>query len=239
MTCKNLKRLPVCSVLTVAVCWSLASCGGGGGGSDTAFPPAVASTLPGAPVAALPVPVATAAPDATTSAAPVALPTAPATVTATATAASSGVDGSCGLNSAAGIEAEVMQRINTLRASGAVCGTTAFAGASALVWNNTLVLAAKGHSADMAQKNYFSHTSQDGRTAGQRITAAGYDWSTYGENIAAGQRTVEQVMNGWISSPGHCQNLMNPNFRDVAVACVRNDSAYYRLYWTMELGRSR
>ena len=231
MTCTNLKRLSACSALAVAVCGSLASCGGGGG--DTALASGIASTLPGVPVAALPAPVATAAPDATISAAPVAVPTAP------ATASSSGVDGSCGLNGAAGIEAEVMQRINTLRASGAVCGTTAFAVASTLVWNNTLLLAAKGHSADMAQKNYFSHTSQDGRTAGQRITAAGYNWSSYGENIAAGQRTVEQAMNGWISSPGHCQNLMNPNFRDVAVACVRNDAADYRLYWTMELGRSR
>ena len=132
-----------------------------------------------------------------------------------------------------------MQRLNALRASGAVCGTTGYAATGALAWNPLLLKAAAGHSTDMAQKNYFSHTGQDGRSPAQRITAAGYNWSTIGENIAAGQRSVEEVMSGWAKSPGHCQNLMNPNFREVAVACVRNDAADYRLYWSMELGRSR
>ena len=91
----------------------------------------------------------------------------------------------------------------------------------------------------MAQKNYFAHESQDGRTPAQRVTAAGYSWSTMGENIAGGQRSFEEVMTGWTNSPGYCQNLMNPNFRDVAVACIRNDAATYRLYWAKELGRSR
>ncbi len=102
-----------------------------------------------------------------------------------------------------------------------------------------LLTAATGHSADMAKNNYFSHTSLDGRTFDQRITAAGYRWSAVGENIAAGQTSVQSVMTSWINSPGHCQNLMNPTFRDIGVACVRNDAAKYRLYWTMDLGRSR
>ena len=76
------------------------------------------------------------------------------------------------------------------------------------------------------------------RTPAQRVTAAGYIWSNVGENIAVGQRSVEEVMNGWTNSPGHCQNLIYLNFRDVAVACVRNVAATNRLYWTMELGRS-
>ena len=221
-------RARVKSTVAVAFFAGLAGCGGGG--SDL---PAV-SAAPGAAtstgVAPLPAPVAVA-----TVPPPVAAP-APATPATGTTAVG---DFSCGLNGAAGIEAEVLQRVNALRAAGAVCGATPYAATGPLAWNAALLLAAKGHSADMAQKNYFSHTSQDGRNAGQRVTAAGYTWSSYGENIAAGQASVEQVMSGWANSPGHCQNLMNPSFKDVAVACVRNDAADYRLYWTMNLGRSR
>ena len=90
----------------------------------------------------------------------------------------------------------------------------------------------------MADNNYFSHTSLDGRTFAQRITATGYRYTAAGENIAAGQTSVQSVMTGWINSPGHCQNLMNPTYRDIGMACVRNDAATYRLYWTMDLGRS-
>ena len=98
----------------------------------------------------------------------------------------------------------------------------------------------------MARKNYFARTRLDGRTPAhphtrtpaQRVTSAGYIWSNVGENIAVGQRSVEEVISGWTNSPGHCQNLTYLNFRDVAVACVRNVAATYRLYWTMELGRS-
>ncbi len=71
----------------------------------------------------------------------------------------------------------------------------------------------------------------------QRVMATGYSYTALGENIAAGQTSVQAVMTAWINSPGHCQNLMNPSFRDVAVACVRNNSSTYSLYWTMDLAR--
>ena len=89
----------------------------------------------------------------------------------------------------------------------------------------------------MANQNYFDHTSKDGRNPGQRMSAAGYSWSAYGENIAAGQTSAASVMAGWMESPGHCSNIMNKNFRDVAVACVVNSSSTYKRYWTMNLGR--
>ena len=209
----------------------LAACGGGGADAPSAG--AASSGGLASAVALLPPPVSGTAAVSTAA-------TAPAVVAPVSsnTAVGAVADFSCGLNGSAGIQAEVLQRVNALRAAGAVCGTTVFQPAPALAWNTALLGAAKGHSSDMALKNYFSHVSQDGRTAGQRITAAGYSWSTFGENIAGGQGSVEQVMTGWANSPGHCRNLMNPNFRDVAVACVRNDAADYRLYWTMNLGRS-
>lgn len=130
-----------------------------------------------------------------------------------------------------------MTLINQARASSRTCGSTAYPAAAALAWNGQLFDAAAGHSADMANQNYFDHTSKDGRNPGQRMSAAGYSWSAYGENIAAGQTSAASVMAGWMESPGHCSNIMNKNFRDVAVACVVNSSSTYKRYWTMNLGR--
>jgi uncharacterized protein YkwD len=132
-----------------------------------------------------------------------------------------------------------MTRINQARATSRTCGTTAYNAVAPVTWNAKLFDAAAGHAYDMASKNYFSHQSQDGRTFSQRITAAGYDWAAAGENIAAGQTTIDQVMNGWLQSAGHCANIMNGNFTEVAVSCVRNDSSTYKYYWVMELGRPR
>lgn len=213
--------------LLLGLCCALAACGGGGGDDLTDATPA-----------ALPVQVAIAPPAAATVPAPVATVAPAAPSVAAPSVASTAVNASCGLNATAGIQAEVLQRVNAVRASGAVCGTTTYAATPALNWNGLLLQAATAHSSDMAQNNYFSHTSLDGKTMVQRIQATGYRFSALGENIAAGQTTVQSVVSAWINSPGHCQNLMNPSYRDIAVACVRNDAASYRLYWTMELGRT-
>jgi uncharacterized protein YkwD len=213
----------------IALCLSgiVAACGGGGGdgestGTTAATPAPVQVTTP-----ALAPPATVAVPGTPTPA--------PAPAPAPVAAA---VDVNCGLNGAAGIQGEVMQRVNALRAAGAVCGTTVYAATGPLAWNSLLLQAASGHSSDMAQNNYFSHTSLDGRTMVQRVVATGYTYKALGENIAAGQSTVESVITGWTNSPGHCQNLMNPAFRDIGVACVRSDTSNYRYYWTMVLGRS-
>ena len=137
--------------------------------------------------------------------------------------------------------AGLLARINQVRASGANCGVDGVFGAAApLVWNDKLTLAAEGHSQDMAAKNYFSHTSADGRTLADRVNATGYSWSSLGENIAAGYPGVNAVMDGWIASPGHCANLMNAGFAEVGVTCVPGaGGATYSTYWTMDLGRPR
>lgn len=92
---------------------------------------------------------------------------------------------------------------------------------------------------DMAAQNYFSHISKDGRSLVDRINATGYAWSTIGENIAAGHATVDAVVDGWIASDGHCANIMNPAFQDVALACVPSSTSSYRTYWTMDAGKPR
>ena len=134
-------------------------------------------------------------------------------------------------------QTDLMTLINQARASSQTCGSTTYPATAAVAWNNNLFDAAAGHSADMANNNYFSHTSLDGRTFGQRITAAGYSWSNIAENIAAGQSSASSVMAGWMASSGHCSNIMNSRFTGVAVACVSNSSSTYNRYWTMNLGR--
>jgi uncharacterized protein YkwD len=132
---------------------------------------------------------------------------------------------------------EIMNRVNQARAAGRTCGSTSYGAAPALRWNGVLFNAAGAHSTDMAANNYFSHTSQDGRNPGQRITGAGYAWSGYGENIAAGQTSAQAVVDGWLASPGHCANIMNASYADMATACVASSTSTYRTYWTMDLAR--
>ena len=165
-------------------------------------------------------------------------PPAAAPASAPAASAAAAVGSTCGL---AAFRAGLLARINQVRASGADCGVDGvFGAASALTWNDKLTVAAEGHSQDMAAKNYFSHTSADGRTLADRINAAGYAWSSAGENIAAGYPTIDAVMNGWIASPGHCANLMNAGFAEVGVVCVPGSAGdTYSTYWTMDLGRPR
>jgi len=132
---------------------------------------------------------------------------------------------------------EILNRVNQARAAGRSCGTTYYGPAPALAWNTNLFNAAGAHSTDMAANNYFSHTSLDGRNAGQRITGAGYAWSAYGENIAAGQTSAQSVVDGWLASPGHCANIMNPGYADIGTACVAGGTSSYPTYWTMDLAR--
>jgi uncharacterized protein YkwD len=134
---------------------------------------------------------------------------------------------------------EILNRVNQARAAGRTCGSTSYAPAPALRWNGVLFNAAGAHSTDMAANNYFSHTSQDGRDPGQRITGAGYAWSGYGENIAAGQTSAQAVVDGWLASPGHCANIMNASYADMATACVASSTSTYRTYWTMDLAKPR
>ena len=89
----------------------------------------------------------------------------------------------------------------------------------------------------MAVNSYFSHTGLDGRSVAQRVSAAGYSWRAVGENIAGGPSSAAAVMSGWLSSAGHCANIMGIQYQDVAVACVQRSGSPYGRYWTMVLAR--
>ena len=146
----------------------------------------------------------------------------------------SGSGPTCGL---ANFQTDLLQRVNAVRAAGAQCGARgAFAATGPLQWHGVLVIAATRHSQDMVDHNFFSHTGSDNSSPAQRISDAGYGWSLAGENIAAGYRTVQEVMDGWMSSDGHCANIMNPALRDFGVVCVPGGASNtYSSYWTMDL----
>jgi len=134
---------------------------------------------------------------------------------------------------------EVLQHVNAARAHARDCGDMRMTVAAPLAWDDALFDAAVDHSRDMANHNYFDHTDRDGNRVMQRATARGYEWRAIGENIAGGDGSVDRVMNGWLRSPGHCRNIMNPEYTDIAVAGVERDGTRWGTYWTMVLGRRR
>ena len=132
-----------------------------------------------------------------------------------------------------------LELINAARAEARFCGPDYFEAAAELDWSPLLLKAAHAHSEDMTTHNFFNHMSSDGGTIGTRVTAAGYRWSSVGENIATGQTSSAMAVQGWIDSPGHCRNLMNPAFTEVALACSQDDGTDYTRYWTNVLAAPR
>jgi uncharacterized protein YkwD len=126
-------------------------------------------------------------------------------------------------------QATLLQLVNNVRQSGCTCGSTIMPPVSAITWNIRLETAAFNHSNDMYINDYFNHVGLNGSSAGERITAAGYIWITYGENIAKGYTSEQSVVAGWINSEGHCKNIMNASFREMGVGRAGS-------YWTQEFG---
>ena len=122
-------------------------------------------------------------------------------------------------------KSKILQLINNVRQTGCNCGTATMPAVAVLTWNDKLAKAAYDHSVEMKTNDYFSHTGLNGSNAGQRITAAGYTWKSWGENIANGYATEQAVVGGWLNSEGHCKNIMGANFKEMGVGRSEN-------YWT-------
>ena len=120
-------------------------------------------------------------------------------------------------------EQEVIRLTNAERAAGG-CGP--------LANNDKLHAAALGHSVDMAENDYFSHTSRDGSSMSDRVNRQGYQWRGLAENIAAGYRTPASVVDGWMNSQGHRDNIMNCNYTEIGVG-------FHDYYWTQNFGIPR
>jgi len=106
-----------------------------------------------------------------------------------------------------------------------------------LTQQKNLNAAAQWMARDLAQHHYFAHVDHQGRNIDQRFPAFGYtDWHTIGENIAAGQRTPETVVNGWMHSPGHRKNILTPSFREIGVGYYVDPASKLKRYWVQDFG---
>lgn len=83
-------------------------------------------------------------------------------------------------------------------------------GVTLVMENATLNAAAGAHAQDMVDNTYLSHTNLAGMSPGDRATAAGYDWDFMAENIAQGFNTEGSVVQAWMDSPDHRDNMLDP-----------------------------
>jgi uncharacterized protein YkwD len=130
------------------------------------------------------------------------------------------------------IKATILSEVNKVRASGCKCGRDKMPPAWALSWSDKLEKAAVRHAKDMFDNEHFDHKGTDGSTLSERINATGYKWTLIGENISFGYSDASEVVQGWISSPGHCRNMMNPSFKEMGAAKAGS-------YWVLDLGATR
>lgn len=165
---------------------------------------------------------------------PQAAPAPPATPAAPATPNAPANDG--WPDAWARFENETLVLTNQRRAMGAVCGDRSFGPALPLTMDATLRRAAREHSRDMGTRNYFEHSSPDGRSPDDRMRAAGWSGRSSGENIYGGPPTAAAVVDGWMKSPGHCANMMSPGFRIIGIGYADVPGSQLTHYWTQDFG---
>lgn len=132
---------------------------------------------------------------------------------------------------------EVLRLVNEARSTARKCGSTKYKAVPPVRADATLARVATAHSADMARRDYFSHTSKNGDSPFDRMKDAGYRYSSAGENIAAGFRTPSSVVNAWLKSPGHCRNIMKRSYTELGVGYAVGGT--YGTYWTQDFGNPR
>jgi uncharacterized protein YkwD len=110
-------------------------------------------------------------------------------------------------------------------------------GCKNLVVDRRLIAAANRHASEMARRGYFAHVNSRGERAGERVRDAGYKWSRYGENIARGQGSVADVVDDWMKSPDHRENIMDCDLREVGVGLAFG--ADRTPYWVQDFASPR
>jgi uncharacterized protein YkwD len=136
---------------------------------------------------------------------------------------------------AASINQRILGLINDARASGRRCGGKYLAASGPLQLDAALTRAALDHSRDMASHDEFDHRGHDGSTPALRVERAGFGaHRIVGENIAAGAMTANEVTQGWLASPAHCENIMDARFTYVGIAFAENLKTRAAVFWTQD-----
>ena len=97
-------------------------------------------------------------------------------------------------------------------------------GVSSLHLNSKLDAAAQAKANDMAHRNYWSHYTPSGNPPWVFVSSAGYSYLKLGENLAAGFSSEQATINGWLASPPHRENLLDPAFSDVGFGFANNSN---------------
>lgn len=128
------------------------------------------------------------------------------------------------------ISLRTLELVNQTRQAGCKCGSQTMPPVAPVTLNAKLTTAARNHSADQARMDQMQHEGSDGSQVGTRVTKAGYTWRAVAENVAWNYPDVDAVYAGWLSSPGHCRNIMGANYTVMGMA--EKD-----LYWTQVFAR--
>ena len=122
-------------------------------------------------------------------------------------------------------EQQFIAEVNKVRKKSRLCGNKKYPAAKPLMLSEKLTVASYKHSLDMSDNQFLEHISSNGDTLVERMRDVEYAWSAVGENLAHNQKTIKQVIEDWLSSPGHCSNLMSSDYTQAGVAMVNG-------YWT-------
>ena len=135
------------------------------------------------------------------------------------------------------ISEDALALVNEARSKPRRCGNTEFEAVPPVTLSPDLGRAALIHARDMANHAHFEHEGTDGSKPSDRISRVGYDWRSAAENIAMGPVDAQGVIDGWLASPGHCANIMNPRSTQMGLAyAVTKDR---QVYWAQELASPR
>ena len=137
------------------------------------------------------------------------------------------------------VDARALELVNRARGSQQHCGIREMPPVAPLRLSARLGEAAAAHAHDMAQYHYFEHQDRAGRTPADRVRATGYAEDRVGENIAFGALSTDDAIAGWLKSPGHCENLMDPKFQEMGIAFAREQGASADVYWVQVLAAPR
>jgi uncharacterized protein YkwD len=147
-------------------------------------------------------------------------------------------DAVVGRESGSTVRARVVDLVNDARSHARRCGRERFAAAAPLEVSRKLNEAAADHARDMARRKYFEHRGRDGSEPRDRVLRAGYKSRLTGENIALGPESAEEVVAGWLDSPGHCANIMDPRFQEIGVGLATGKKRG-QIYWVQNFGTPR
>jgi uncharacterized protein YkwD len=136
--------------------------------------------------------------------------------------------GSVSVSPAAPVQQQVLALVNGNRRRG---------GCDDLSLDRRLIAAAYRHAADMARRGYFAHESLNGDGAGDRVQGAGYAWSRYGENIARGQESPYEVVDGWMHSEVHRENIMDCQLHQMGIGLAFSPDR--EPYWVQDFATPR